>query len=208
MTTTRGKRPFAAGPGTPFPHATIGRVTRKVRKANVLVLDLITNALDNGVGANVQTTTLFRCGQVVSDTGAPAAEFVNDACTMVRFIFQGGVMSAAPVDVTISIAACFIVVARVEAGNNMVTRFRDIDNQLLMTAFSDSENIFYSRIVNVSTPQTSSANRDEVPILIDMKAKRKLNTGDSIVMFTYTTNRAGSPNQDVFVSGVSTVIAI
>ncbi len=183
-------------------------VRKAVRKASIIVSELIINNLDQGTGSNVITSTLFRCGEVVGTTGAPGGEFVNDACTMVRFIFNGGCISMAPVDATVSIGTVFVVVARVENATNIISRFRIGDNELLTSAFSDSENIFYSGGFLVASPTTTSATRVHVPIIIDMKAKRKLNTGDAIVMFCFTRTDAGTANADVKVAGVSTVIAI
>ncbi len=200
------KRPFV---GTAGPAQFVSTaVSKKVRKASVIVRDLITTNLDQGTGSNVASTTLYRCGQIQSTSGAPSGEFVVDACTMVRFIFNGNIIVTEDVTVTNSVTSIFIVVARVEAGNNLVTRFLGSDNQLLTSSFSDTENIFYSSAHALGTPSTTSSARETIKLEIDMKAKRKLTTGDSIVMFTYTVSDVGTTNQECAVVGVSTVIAV
>ncbi len=174
----------------------------------MIVRDIVQTNLDVGTGSNALSTTLFRCGQIVDNVGAPVSEFVADACTMVRFIFNGGCLVETPLDATRSSTTVFIVVARVEAGNNLVTRFRVNDNELLTSSFTNVEDIFYSNAFPMRTPQDIAAGAQTVLINIDMKAKRKLNTGDSIVMFTYTAADAGTVSQNIRISGVSTVIAV
>ncbi len=193
-----------AGPSQPI----VAVSRRKVRKASVIVAESVTSNITVGSGSAVASTVLFRCGEVVSTSGAPQSTFVNEACTMVRFIFNGGIMCSNAVAVTNSIGCVFMVVARIEAGSNLVTRLRVADNDILTTAFTDSENIFFSGCWPYQAPQTTSQARTIMPIKIDMKAKRKLNTGDSIIMFTYTGTFTGTANIDVLTCGVSTVIAI
>ena len=180
---------------------------KKVRKGIVIVRDAIQTNMDVGTGSNALSTTLFRCGQVVTNVGVAVSEFVADSCTMVRFIFNGGVMVEEVATTPRSSTTLFMVAARVEAGNNLVTRFRVNDNELLTSSFSNTEDIFYSNAIPLATPETSGAGRMTVPINIDMKAKRRLDTGDAIVLFTWTASDAGTTDQTVRVSGVGTVIA-
>ena len=73
------------------------RSAQKVKKQLTIVSDVIATDLDEGTGANVRSTTLFRCGAVVGITGAPSGELVTDACTTKRIIFNGGVMGTAAI---------------------------------------------------------------------------------------------------------------
>ncbi len=180
---------------------------KKVRKMIMIVRDAIVTNMDVGTGDNAVSTTLFRCGQIVTNTGSVVSEFVADSCTMVRFIFNGGALVEEIATTPRSSTTLFIVVARVEAGNNLVTRFRVNDNELITSSFTNVEDIFYSNAIPLRTPETSSATAPTVPIVIDMKAKRRLNTGDSIVMYTWSASDAGTSNQTIRVSGISTVIA-
>ncbi len=182
-------------------------VRKKVRKGITIVRDAVQTNMDVGTGANALTTTLFRCGQVVTNVGAVVSEFVNDSCTMVRFIYNGGFVVEEASNVGPSVTTIFTVVARVEAGNNLVTRFRVNDNELITSSFSNVEDIFYSGAMPLRTAESNSASPGSVKLNIDMKAKRRLNTGDAIVMFNWSASDAGNSNQTIRCSGVATVIA-
>lgn len=117
-------------------------------------------------------------------------------------------MCSNAVNTTISVSNVFIVVARVEAQSSLIQVLRGADNEFLTQSLADTENIFYSGCFPIATPSTTSAYPYVMPISIDMKAKRKMTTNDSIVMFTYTSSVVGTSDQDCIVSGVSTVIAI
>ncbi len=183
-------------------------VRRAVKKTAVIVGDNVVTNITVGVGTNVASTTLYRCGEVVSGTGAPQSQFVNDSCTMVRFIFNGGYMCSGAVDVTNSIGTLFVVAARVKKNTSITERFRGTDNELLTTSFADMESIFYSGAFPYQAPQTTSQARTIVPLAIDMKAKRKMATGDTIVLFCWTVSLLGTASVDCFFTGVGTVIAI
>lgn len=181
---------------------------RPVRKANIIVNELVTDDIDIGTGANVKTTTLYRCGAVTSATGAPTGNFVNDACTMVRFIFNGGFTAGQVQTSAYTIETLFMVVARVEV--SLVASFNAGDNEFLTQSLQDTENIFFSGAWPVHFPTTTTSATGTVMhgITIDMKAKRKLNIGDTIVMYTFMKNLIGTTNTNIAVTGVSTIIAV
>ncbi len=183
-------------------------VRKAVRKSNVIVAENLLVNVVVGVGTNIATTTLFRCGQVMTNTGAPTGNIVTDSCTMVRFIFNGGFVCSNIINATISVTTLFIVVARVEALSSLIQILRTADNEFLTSNMAENENIFYSGAFPLMTRANDGSSAVTVPISIDMKAKRKMNTGDTITMFAYTAQLVGSTNQDIALTGVSTVIAI
>ncbi len=183
-------------------------VRKAIRKANVIVNELIVSDITVGVGTNVATTVLFRCGQVMTSTGAPTGNNVIDSCTMVRFIFNGGFLAANASNLTISIVNLYVVVARIEANSSLIQVLRTEDNEFLTTNMADNENIFYSAVFPLMTRANDGAAATTTALSIDMKAKRKMNTGDTIMLFAYTKRMVGTTDQDVAFAGVSTVIAI
>ncbi len=209
QTSAQKRGRFGPRPASAAVHVTVP-VRKPVRKAIVIVRDLITSDMDVSVGANAKTTTLYRCGAVMTNVGAPTGDFVNDSCTMVRFIFNGGIVPANVVQTSLTAKTVFIVVARIET--SLKAAFRTADNEFLTASLQDVENIFYSGAFPVFVPQQITATGcysvPMMPISIDMKAKRKMNIGDSIVMYTFMDTDTGVSSTDVLVSGVATVIAI
>ena len=105
----------------------------------------------------------------------------------------------------------FIVIMKEESGATSIDTFGGTDNELLMTGFRKVEQVVYSGSWPVAAPRGDGsnvvANSQFVPINIDMKAKRKLSTGDTIQMYMYMTTPSGTGDSNCIVAGCSTVIA-
>lgn len=180
---------------------------RKVRKQIVVVNNNVSTNLDPGTGSNVQSTILFRCGAVQTIAGAATGNLVESACTTKRLIFNGGAIIAE--NTVVSTQRLFVVVMRVESSTSVVAGFKGVGAEWLRASASDTEDIVYAGSWPMKPENASgqSTTATYVPINYDMKAKRKLNTGDSIIMFSYTLNIAGTANLDTSLVGVSTIIA-